>query len=64
MSYSNQSQLEDEWLNQGIEVRVTFFKGGQSLFRRYILTDGQVPKAAQDGLQEMVDTILGTSEMK
>jgi len=62
MSYSNQAQLEDEWLNQGIEVRITR-ADGQYLFRKYNLKDGQVPTAAQDGLQEMVDELLDTSEI-
>jgi len=58
----SQPNAKGEWLNQKIKI-IVMTEGGNELYRNYELIDGQVPQSAKEGLQDMVDTLLDTSEL-
>ena len=56
MSNPNPQAELAEQLNQKVQVCIRI--GVHELCRNYVLTDGQVPESAQEGLQELADAIL------
>jgi hypothetical protein len=62
MSQPNQTELKEEWLNQAIDIKI-FRADGQFILRSYRLNDGQVPTEIGKDIQEVVDTLLDTSEL-
>ena len=62
MSYPNQAELEGEWLNQIITIRI-YRADGQYQDMKYKLDEGRVPERATERIQEMVDELLDTSEL-
>lgn len=53
---------KEEWLNQTITITVTN-EHGNELYRKFALDDGLLPTGCRMSLQEMVDTLLDTSEL-
>lgn len=61
MSTPNEADLKAEWLNTNMKIEITVH--GNSIYRNFGLEDGQVPQSAKENLQEIVDTLLDTSEL-
>lgn len=58
----SQPNAKGEWLNQTITITVRNEQGNE-LYRKYALKDGQLPDSMQTSLQDIVDTLLDTSEL-
>jgi len=41
-------------------IQITVDHRGNTLYRNYVIEDGQVPEGVQKGVQEMIDTINDT----
>jgi hypothetical protein len=50
-----------EWLNTTMNIAITVH--GQTIDRNYTVSDGQIPEEMQGRVQDMVDTLLDTSEI-
>lgn len=61
MSIPNQAELQAEWLNTLCKITVRVHDN--EITRVYGIEDGQLSEIAKEELQDMVDTLLDTSEL-
>jgi hypothetical protein len=58
---ADEEYAKGEWLNTTAEITITIHNN--TLERRFMLVDGKLPENINEKLQEVVDTLLDTSEL-